>query len=227
MSMNEIYETLQGISLSDISAVLSRLDESGHALTQAEIIGLAAAAVMAGGQLVVGMHLQGEAFAGVDELDQDGKFQSVAFVYLVADQIAHVDFRQLLQVVGFQEAVGGYRQVAPHAGDLPAFADAVGGCGQSAGNFLAGCGQTVSSPDGGLEYRLEFQRIKHCPSCRARSCGQPAQCVSFDKFTKISQKPATGRSFRRRGCRRYPCPAVMCRNGWYGEGRFFYLNQNE
>ena len=44
MSMNEIYETLQGISLSDISAVLSRLDESGHALTQAEIIGLAAAA---------------------------------------------------------------------------------------------------------------------------------------------------------------------------------------
>lgn len=37
MSMNEIYETLQGISLSDISAVLSRLDESGHALTQAEI----------------------------------------------------------------------------------------------------------------------------------------------------------------------------------------------
>lgn len=44
MSMNEIYETLQGISLSDISAVLSRLDESGHALTLAEIIGLAAAA---------------------------------------------------------------------------------------------------------------------------------------------------------------------------------------
>ena len=44
MNMNEIYETLQGISLSDISAALSRLDESGHALTQTELIWLAAAA---------------------------------------------------------------------------------------------------------------------------------------------------------------------------------------
>ena len=44
MNMNEIYETIQGISLSDISAALSGLDESGHALTQTEMIWLAAAA---------------------------------------------------------------------------------------------------------------------------------------------------------------------------------------
>lgn len=45
MNINEIYETLQGVSLSDISAALSRLDEHGHALTQTEVIWLAVVAV--------------------------------------------------------------------------------------------------------------------------------------------------------------------------------------
>ncbi len=44
MNMNEIYETLQGVSLSDLSAALSGLVENRHALTQTEVIYLAVAA---------------------------------------------------------------------------------------------------------------------------------------------------------------------------------------
>lgn len=44
MNMNEIYETLQGMNLSDISQALSGLEQSGHSLTQTEIIALAAMA---------------------------------------------------------------------------------------------------------------------------------------------------------------------------------------
>lgn len=44
MNMNTIYETIQGINLSDISAALSELEQSAHQLTQTEMIGLASAA---------------------------------------------------------------------------------------------------------------------------------------------------------------------------------------
>lgn len=46
MNMNTIYETIQGITLSDISAALSELEQSAHELTQTEMIGLAAAAAV-------------------------------------------------------------------------------------------------------------------------------------------------------------------------------------
>lgn len=46
MNMNTIYETIQGINLSDISAALSELEQSAHELTQTEMIGLAAAAAV-------------------------------------------------------------------------------------------------------------------------------------------------------------------------------------
>ena len=61
------------------------------------------------GKVVGGVHLHGEVFAGVDELQEHGEFESVCVVGLVAHELTHVDLQQFTEGVACQGALGHLR----------------------------------------------------------------------------------------------------------------------
>ncbi len=120
-----------------------------------------AASVPLPGQFVAGMHLNGEHVAGVDQLHQHRKLQTVGIVHLFAHQVAHVDLSDLLQVVRFQKTVGDHREIALYTRYFPTFADGPGGRSAFCRQLLARLHEPVAPPDAGLEDRFEFQWIQH------------------------------------------------------------------
>ena len=129
----------------------------GAAVDHVPHFGFAVGAVPLGGQIVVRMHLDRQGLLYVEVLDEQRKLKTEALVYAVADQLAHVDLDQFLQIVAFQRAVADDRPVAVEAGELPAFADGAS-CGKPFAQLLA---EPAASPYLFLENRFEFQRIKH------------------------------------------------------------------
>ena len=98
-------------------------------------LGLAFRAVALPGQLVVGMHLDREVLARVDELDEQREFVAEAFAVLLAQQAGAVAGDELGERQAGVGALGHHRDVALHARELPAFADA----GEVGGDLLVGC----------------------------------------------------------------------------------------
>ena len=62
------------------------------------------------------MHLDRQGLLYVEVLDEQRKLKAETFVYAVADQLAHVDLDQFLQIVALQRTVADDRPVAVEAG---------------------------------------------------------------------------------------------------------------
>ena len=119
-------------------------------------LGLAATAVSLPCESVIRMHLHRQHIVRVDELHQYRKLQSVGIVHLLSDQVAHIDFGYLLQIVRLEKTVGHYRNISFHTGYLPTFADTSGSSGQFCGQSLSCLHKPVAPPYLGLQDRFEL-----------------------------------------------------------------------
>ncbi len=66
------------------------------------------------GQIIIRVDLDAQIIIGIDELDQQGEFQSVLRVDMLAHQVAHVDLHQFLQIVSGQKPVLHQRDISVH-----------------------------------------------------------------------------------------------------------------
>ena len=117
-------------------------------------LGLAVHPVTLPRQTVVGVYLNREILAGVDEFDQQRKFVAETFVIALSHQFGAVAVDQLRQGNTLAGPLGDDRFVSGDARQLPALADRPHG-GLDA---LVG-GDLLAAPDHGTQERFEFQRI--------------------------------------------------------------------
>ena len=117
-------------------------------------LGLAVHPVTLPRQTVVGVYLNREILAGVDEFDQQRKFVAETFVIALSHQFGAVAVDQLRQGNTLAGPLGDDRFVSGDARQLPALADRP----HRGLNALVG-GDLLAAPDHGTQERFEFQRI--------------------------------------------------------------------
>ena len=118
-------------------------------------LGLAVLHAAALCQCVVGMHLDGEAVHGINELDKQGEFGAEAVEVLLANQFAHVNLKKFVDMVLGQEAILHDRLVPLHARERPEFATVGQRVVVEAEGF-----NPIASPYFLFVKREEFQRVQ-------------------------------------------------------------------
>ncbi len=127
---------------------------AGRGIDHVPHLGLALRAVAAPGKRIVRVHLDREVLARVDELDEQRELLAEAGVDAVAHQRAFLARDQCGERRAGPGAVGHHRLVAPHAGQLPAFAYVRG----TRGEALVGH-DAVAAPERLFQNGFEFEQI--------------------------------------------------------------------
>ena len=107
-------------------------------------------------EVVVGMDLYGEAVVGVDDFDEEWEVVAEVFVVFLADEVAHVDFKEFGEVVVGKRAVGDDGFVVFDAREDPHLAAVWEGR-----VIEAERGYFVATPYFVFEEGEEFERIEH------------------------------------------------------------------